>query len=487
MNTVIKTFLCCIILILSGCSKNHDGNILDTVPADAKAVVTADLDAIVKNAGCKVVNGVVTLSPDLQGLVEKMNNHQQLYVKRIIAIASMVNISHIVFYLDNAGSPVLTFELTRPELFNVTLSASAKSYDTEGDYTVYKMKEGGIVATNGTQGWIADDIDTVIRNVNNAQQMPLSTNTAAYEYVNYASTVTCALSISDKIVKDKSGNIYKHICGVLNLTDNLIEGEFAMIDQEGNNFDATPYIEPIDANIAKLIPDNSQLVIASGKPADMSQILSNATKYADCDMTTAQIINLLGQAINGSMAVAASPAADSQYLFTSPETAWNASAAVQLDSESMEQILSLASLAALSGGVDIYEDDVTGQQCLDYKSGRIFYGSFDDYFAMSTTPIDETNTGAYAEQLNGSLFTVIANVPYNSPIVKALNIPYGFTVTANVLTDRTNVAIRINGSNSSILKSAIEMTKSVLAHKNFDFEKQFEHLNDEEIDYDTYD
>ena len=81
MKHILKFLAIAMLLIVTSCSKTLEGDILSTVPADSKLIFVANVDAIVKNAGCKVVQGKVTLSPELSNLVERMNTKDKIRVK----------------------------------------------------------------------------------------------------------------------------------------------------------------------------------------------------------------------------------------------------------------------------------------------------------------------------------------------------------------------------------------------------------------------
>ena len=153
MKHILKFLAIAMLLIVTSCSKTLEGDILSTVPADSKLIFVANVDAIVKNAGCKVVQGKVTLSPELSNLVERMNTKDKIRVKQLIAVANMVNLNRIVIFMDANEKTVITFELTQPELFNSAMIASAKSTDTQDGYTVYTLDSGSVLETYGNQGW----------------------------------------------------------------------------------------------------------------------------------------------------------------------------------------------------------------------------------------------------------------------------------------------------------------------------------------------
>lgn len=492
MSKITKIYLICIILILTGCNNNLDKDLLETVPADANFVSVTNIDAIVKNAGCKVVNGVITLSPEIQKLVDETDSKNRAIIKQLIAIASTIDISRVVMFSDNDNSQIVTFQITQPELFNTAMKVSAKGISNDDDYTVYELENFGIVATNENQGWIAESIDKIKDSVKNSKKNPFSKNEAAYKTLDNSSTFCCALNISRNNITDASNDVCQFLCNNTTLNDNSIESTFTILNDKGNSIDISPYISPIEADIAKFLPDNSQVVLAIGKLQNANKATDFLVNTGGMDFQQAQILSLVMKALDGPVAIGANPASDGEALYTDPLNSWDITAAAKFDSQSLDQIMSFINMATLSDGVSVYNDDMTGQKCIDYINGKVYYDNFDNYLAISTSPVSDANTGVYATEFNDCYAALCVNIPYNSPFTKVYNIPYGFSINANLLKDSLNVTVRVNGSKSSILKSLIEILTSINRDNLISSSHYFNTDNnyndaDDDIDYDTYD
>lgn len=476
MKTVIKSLvaaaLVLIVIITNSCSKTLEEDILTTIPSEARLVVVANADAIVKNAGCKVVDGVVTLSPELEKLVEKLDSRQKFHVKQFIAIANMVKTDRIVFFVDESGNPICTFELQNPELFNISLTASSKSTTREAGYTVYKQRNGGIIATDGNQGWFAQDVEVVKSAVESAAESNYAANGAVYDVLCDEATITYCLKMSEALAKDENGNPIDYLCGNVSLTDNLIEAEFQQMNRSGKKYSVSRIMERIDPEIAKYIPDNAQGLVAIGKIKEVKACVDALRDFRVADPSELQMLQLIGSGISGSAAISVTPAADSNSLFNDPLSSWDITGAVQLSEESVSQISSLIDMASLAYGINVITDEETGQQCIEYGSGKVFYNQYDTTIVASNVPLKEPTTSVYTDKFAECYALVSADVPYDSQLVRAMKIPYGFTVKAYLYDDKLSLEARINGSKSSILKSLVEIMLSADPSK-FDFEGQF--------------
>ncbi|MGM9843733.1 MAG: hypothetical protein ACI30S_05865, partial [Muribaculaceae bacterium] len=424
-----------------------------------------------KNAGCKVVDGVVTLSPELEKLVEKLDGRQKFKVKQFIAIANMVKTDRIVFFVDGFGNPICTFELQNPELFNISLTASSKSTTRQDGYTVYKQKNGGIIVTDGNQGWFAQDVDVVKSAVESAEVSNYTTNGAVYDILCDEATITYCVKMPEAFAKDVNRNPIDYLCGNVTLTDNLIEAEFQQMNRSGKKYSMSRIMERIDPEIAKYIPDNAQGLVAIGNIKELKAWVDLLRDFGAVDPTELQVLQFIG-GIMGTVAISVTPTTDSSCLFNDPLSSWDITGAVQLSEESVSRISSLIDLASLAYGVNVITDDETGQQCIEYGTGKVFYNQYDTTIVASNVPLNVPTSGVYAEKFAECYAIVSADVPYDSQLVRAMKIPYGFTVKAYLYDDKLSLEARINGSKSSVLKSLVEIILSADPSK-FDFEGQF--------------
>lgn len=464
MKQVLKFLAIAMLLIATSCSKTLEGDILSTVPADSRLIFVANVDAIVKNAGCKVVQGKVTLSPELSNLVERMNTKDKIRVKQLIAVASMVNLNRIVIFMGTNEKTVITFELTQPELFNSAMIASAKSTDTQDGYTVYTLDSGSVLVTYGNQGWLADSVETVDKCLADAEQNPATNLGAAYEYLCADVTAACIAYVSEQEIKSVPVFSFMsqepcgtYICAIANLQDNLIEAELTAVTENGEYPDFAQLVSPIDENMLCYIPDEAQVAVAIGKPTESEEIINYAlNEFSSYDTSSLSMLSLLGSALNGGLVFAARPAADARFLFTSPETAWDYLAVANIDAESRSQINSLIGMASFSGSMSIETDEDWGQDYISYDYRRIYFADLDPYFAVSSSPIRDTNSRIASEDVSGCLGYVNIDIPANSPIQEAISSPFGFTTNLWLTDSSIKADLRLNGTNSSILKSLIE-------------------------------
>lgn len=75
MTKIAGYMLLMIAVIMSSCSDENSSSLIKYIPADAEVVAVADAQALIENAGCLVQDGHVTLSPELQTLLDKTSDN----------------------------------------------------------------------------------------------------------------------------------------------------------------------------------------------------------------------------------------------------------------------------------------------------------------------------------------------------------------------------------------------------------------------------
>ncbi|MBQ9073945.1 MAG: hypothetical protein IJY30_05780, partial [Muribaculaceae bacterium] len=68
-NVMRLTALFSFALLVFSCTQQSQVSLLETVPADVKSVAVADLDKLLKEAGCGVSSGKVTFTDDVNTLM----------------------------------------------------------------------------------------------------------------------------------------------------------------------------------------------------------------------------------------------------------------------------------------------------------------------------------------------------------------------------------------------------------------------------------
>lgn len=153
MVRILSVAACCVMLLASACSKDSNGDVaelLKTVPADAGTVVSINARSIVEKAGCKVEDGKITLSPDLQKSLASMKDMEtKRKLEMLLDGKSGISVTSVVIF-DRGYHRFITGLLDDPSAFKNFLASGDKKYQ-------FKEKDGieyaADVAIKGNQFW----------------------------------------------------------------------------------------------------------------------------------------------------------------------------------------------------------------------------------------------------------------------------------------------------------------------------------------------
>lgn len=112
----MKSALLCLALCLAACKEApQSDDILDFIPADARMIVRADLDALLKLAGSQSSHGAITLAPDLDKALRRVLTPDQADVlRRTAALGSVADISHAFLFVEPANGMLVAAAPLKP-------------------------------------------------------------------------------------------------------------------------------------------------------------------------------------------------------------------------------------------------------------------------------------------------------------------------------------------------------------------------------------
>ena len=77
LMTKLAGYMLLVIAVMMSSCKEKNTSLIKYIPADAEVALVADAQALIENAGCSVQNGQVTLSPELQALLDKIPDNNE--------------------------------------------------------------------------------------------------------------------------------------------------------------------------------------------------------------------------------------------------------------------------------------------------------------------------------------------------------------------------------------------------------------------------
>lgn len=452
--------------LLTGCGKT-ERSLIETVPADAKMVMTVNLDKILKNAGCRFNDGNITLSGDLMAIRNTLDNRAGEMADMLMATAPAIDITKIIAFITSDNDAIVTFAITNHELFNDVIMSTSPNHDELDGMTVYEFKDH-VVVNGGSQGWMAEDIEDVTEALEESAKNHFGIYSGIINFIDKPeNSLSVAINTPTVISgnKNKGGkNDNNWTCATTALSDNLLGIEIATMDADGRRSEFNPYISVLDTDFLRYIPNNTQAAMAIGQIKDIDGLYRIISPILPRDLReqAASILPYI-KAVDGTSAIAVNPAAGAGYLADiSPET-WDFTVMAHMPQSSIESLSSLISMYASASGIRTTTD---GQQSTISLNGiNINYGNFDGYFMASTRDISSDNNNSFTQAFSGKLAAAVIDIPYNSETMKAFGLPYGIYLTTSVEDTAIKIKFRFNGAGEPVLSTiASIVAKNITSH-----------------------
>lgn len=93
VRLIIKIFSLSALALLSACGELPTQGYLDSIPAQSSGIVAIDLDQALKMTGCGSKGGVISLTPDLSNLLERVDTNALFFTQAIAAQGHWLDLS----------------------------------------------------------------------------------------------------------------------------------------------------------------------------------------------------------------------------------------------------------------------------------------------------------------------------------------------------------------------------------------------------------
>lgn len=448
-----------LIALVSSCDK-RERCLLDTVPDSAQAVATADFDKLMKNAGCQVKNGKYELTPQLTSFLG--DSEARTFAKWLNCISKAADLNHVVVYMTDRDTPIGTVSITDNDTFETALTGhDFHKADSRDGYDIYECPDEAVVMLKDGQAWFAHRADDVIKSVKKADKDPLSALDGVKEFLLTDHPLNVAYRCSMMP--------FDWVCGSVALNDNIIELTLKGMDDDGKPFEFDRLFDAVDTDFLRYAPGNTLLTAAFATKADPLWNQALAILKADPGLSMSQkgmleMVCSQLKKIDGTVAIAAAPAAGAPALADVSLSTWDLMLMVHMPHDEVSSNVSGLVATASRFGMTIDEENGVyhaNLSRLDPSLGDIYVGNVDGYLAVSTRPLDENSDDSLIPVFQGSCGAVALDIPYGSETMKAFGLPCGLSVTLRLESESAEIRARLNGTNSSFLSSLIDMIQKI--------------------------
>lgn len=412
-------YLICMILLLAACGSQQPDEprpLAASVPTQARTIVKADLDAVLKMADCSSQGGKITLAPNLSELLDPWDGLPLLTA--CAADGDRLDLSKTYWIdLGEAHAPVITAMLRQPA--SVTADALVDSLS------------GGVMRLcDGRQAWLsmatgselASMVDTILARANECNL--LNSQGIEHEFFVQSSSILamrrCPADDEGAASRvNPLGDAYDAVFMSCDIHDRSIAA-LIRIASAGQWVDATSLMQPIDAETAFADqPPGSVLAAAAGvTTGSVCRVLSAIPGLRfDRRFTLSIYARIL--AVNGTATLAIAPGGRAETIRNFDLNNWDTRLTIPIQGDPVKAL----DFADRYLPANCYvEADSLCLYASTYEPGT--YPSYDN-LAPALDP--------------GCRLAIAARIPYRSETMKALRLRSGYSLDI-----QADSAVRVN-------------------------------------------
>lgn len=451
-------FFTAITLIMLFTSCNRDGgekSVFDYVPDGTPDVALVDLDAILKNAGCRIRDGKVTNSPAMEQLLDALSEpQQQEFTDCLIRLYPVLDMKNVAVAWQQERIMAVV-PVKDPELMERFLQEKGVETATDAG-TVYIIHDLA-VALDGDMALIAETPEETSLWLRESAEAPMSQNLDVMEVFAGERQTLVALSMRPASRRSSRGQesqpMFARVLSA-DLHEQFIDGTLTFYDPLWQPVDLQDYILPADPELLTSVPDNAQGVAVVGEQVDLDGLLA-LLELDSRDIFPAGVqLMLIGDFLSGPLMISATPASTSTYLRSLEPPAWVYTGALIRDDDAVSSLLNL--LAMLNGGDSPRnQSEVEGQTRFPLTPDvQLYMMQNGNLMTLSTDYIRSSDAAeTYAPLMEGASFGIFVNVPYNSETMRAFNLPYAPNFSLVGRDTEISFRLSLNGSRSAILEA----------------------------------
>ncbi len=449
--------------MLSSCSSIEEKELLMTVPADASLVTISNWDTLLKNAGCQANQGKVTLSADLKQLFESAT----LPFGEIIGMAQFININEIVTFKTADQIQVATFRITDADGFYESIKKSFPKGKEEKGFICHESSQAtASLFVKGSQGWLVEGQTTSVKwlskMLNDADHAPISNFQSIKNFLEQEKALN--IIVSNKMLNiemlDKDG----WVCTSMEIQGANVKINIDLINEDGTSIDIGKTLSTLNPDYLRCVPPNSSAIFAIGVSSNFEWDNIEATILPLLSFRlrgSFEVYKQYIEAIDGTIVIAASPAGSAPGIANISTDTWDFTLLAHMPPNRIYEAINTVVAYMRRSGIKVLQEN--GMYLLPLPEGPLYIGYKYGCLALSTREIDEwTPNTTLVNAFAGRKALVALEVPFNSEIMKAFELPCGFNLYAGIDNSGLSLSLRANGNNQPILQTLISlMTKNL--------------------------
>ncbi len=436
LTILMRFLLAAAVLALVGCTTTTKQRaLLDTIPASSEYVAGANLDLLLKMAACPSYGGAITLSSDINHLIAKTDTS---------ALALLQSVAELGYCLDLERAYAFHYSghliFTAPRKNNVDLRGPVDKMKivSLGSVETVPLPRGTTLVATHRQGWIASGSPEAV-----AELIDQAVKAADKSSIASASEVTKLLSgketlkayaIIPKDIQNPFGQNATAALLRLDVRDRAIEMQ---VEFEGEGSSGCPFSElaPIDEGAFFEAPLGAVAYLGIGLgPNTISRLGPLRKRLPFTSQLAVDAVVSLCDPEGGTLSIAAAPGGNAETIKKFNLDNWLVRAWLPMGDKAEDAAKLINKFApenlhcyALDSALAITSYDI------------------DNYPEEEDLPSPPANARVW----------VYAQVPYNSPLMRALNLSNGYQLEAYATACEIRTNLRIMGQAQYILPALI--------------------------------
>lgn len=434
-------FMAVVAMLLNGCSGHKPMNPLDIVPENSTAGAVVDMTKLAEAAGLS------SPAQDSRALNIFIPTPLRITLQNVAEAApEALDLTKVIWFRMSNGYDVAAAEVKNPAKLAEAIEEQRDAASDFDDYTLYNIN-GRALAVSENLAVFAPDAATVRECGASGSKTLISQNIGLEQFLetdgNAVNVVSEAKSLGIKELNEQ------WICTSIRFTDDSATADISVMLPDGKVDEIGKRIAgEIDPAALQFVPQGATAVIATGLQPD------DALFSAE-DLTAMLFPHKIGQSETGTTLWYARPAGslDPEDLFS--PLRWNLATISQMpDTELSEAMDEMAEATGNRARKSINSDLMT----YNIMGLPGSYGYINGYFTESFNgEASFGNSNSLAPLFEAARVVALLDIPLDSDLRRALNLPCGATVSLKIQTSDIRLKLQVFGTDKPVLALLTEL------------------------------
>lgn len=441
--------------MLASCSGGQRA-LLETIPADVKAVAVIDTKGVAAAGGITLTPDGAVLDPLL---ANRVNERSRRALDRLARLdAGAADLDRLTVVVTKEAETYVTFAVSSYEAFVKDMGEDlVAGDDEEGMHTGTLFGNVAYVA-NDTQVWITDSATGAAKGVSAMLEAASKQSVAQLTGLSGALTQDALITM---VMEEKTveGNAQQGIWTTARLTapDNKIVVNTTRMKADGAEV-APEGLQAINPAVLAYVKTTPALAVGAGLTTDFdwSPLTSLATLTANFQ-TQAMISGAMPylKAVDGTVFIAATPLTDAAYTDPQPGN-WDILLMAHMPQEKINELLGAIRGICFTAGITPTVDPRTGMVSIRSFGLELYMGNVDGYFAVSNSPFTTEGNNDLAPKFVNRDAAAVVTLPTLAPLGPGLP-AWGLSLEAASSGPEGVMELSLPGSEGSVLLNLLSL------------------------------